>query len=60
MVAPDTAQALGVIVDIAQERCEQNGHECDWECALLERSIVIVTQALALADRRQGQAGQSL
>lgn len=58
MAAPNTARALGVIVDIARERCEQTGHECDWECALLDRSIVIVTQALA--DRSQGQAEQSL
>lgn len=49
-----TAQALKVIVDIAKERCEQSGHACDWECALLGRSIGTVREALALNEQLQG------
>lgn len=39
-------QALNALVEIAQERCQQTGHKCDWECSLLHRSIVTVTAAV--------------
>jgi hypothetical protein len=42
----EEARALDVLADIAQERCKQTSHECDWECALLKRSIVTVTKAV--------------
>lgn len=44
--AEDQTRALDVIVDIAKERCEQSSHECDWECALLERSVKTIKAEL--------------
>lgn len=53
-----TTKALNVIVDIAKERCEQTGHECDWECSLLSRSIVTVREALSATSGTARLASQ--
>lgn len=49
------ADALSVLIDIAKERCGLAGHECDWECSLLNRSIVTVTESMGRVGVLEGQ-----
>ena len=41
--------ALSNIIDIAKERCSAEGHECDWECSLLDRSITVANNTKVIS-----------